>query len=377
MNERRLPSASNAYLRAHCAGAWALIEALETEGRITRETNQAALDGTAIHAARETGAIELPEDLTKTKSLLDEMEQKLVTDWDPDPILIGREQRLWLRRGITPVHTGRFDYAYRSRDWARILIADDKTGRIEVTAAELNDQMRELAALVYFNYPGVKEITVAICQPWISRQPSVAFYGKREAELSLLLLKKNLADIADPYAIRTPGRHCTYCPAAPHCEENHVLVNSVYSVSERVKRGDYQLPISQEGTVFLGRMLMAQKVIEAIITRYKDLLATDPSSVPCYYLKAGNYRHVITDPLKVMLHCALPVEEFIWCGKFSLPVIIRTVARLNNKSLTDAENDVMRICAAFIEKLQNEPSLARESPRRGKPKALTQAELIE
>jgi hypothetical protein len=318
--ERRLPSASNADLRAHCVCAWALIETLETEGRLSRETNQAALDGTAIHAARETGEAALAEDLIKTKTLLDEMEQKLVADWDPDPVLIGRETRLWLRHGITPIHTGRYDYAYRSQDWARILIADDKTGRLEVTAAEVNDQMRELAALVYFNYPSVQEITVAICQPWVSRTPSVAFYGKREAELALLLLKKNLGDIADPYAIRTPGRHCTYCPAALHCEENHVLVNSVYSVSERVKRGEYELPLGQSGSVFLDRMLMAQKVIETIITRYKNLLTTDPNSVPGYYLKAGNYRHVITDPFGVMKATEIPLEEFIWCGKFSLPV---------------------------------------------------------
>jgi hypothetical protein len=374
---KSLPSASNAGLRARCAGFWQLMESLTREKRIAPETNQAAVDGQAIHAARQTGDVaELGPELMRIKSVLDEIERGLVDKFGPF-ILIEREKRLWLREAITPIHTGRYDYAYRSEDWTRILIGDDKTGRMEVDAAEINDQMRELAALVLFNVPQVKEIIVAICQPWITHKPSVAIFDRLEAELALRLLRKNLSDIADPDAVRTPGRHCAYCPAASHCEENRLMVNSVYTLSERVKRGDYQLPTGQSATVFLDRMLMAQKVIENIITRYKNLLTTDPDSVPGYYLKAGNYRHIITDPLGVMRACELPLEEFIWCGKYSLPVTVRTVARLRNKPISEAEKEIMQICAPFVEKVQNEPSLTRVSPRKGKAKELTQAQLLD
>jgi hypothetical protein len=376
--ERYLPSASNAHLRAKCAGAWALIEALRAEGRISEETTQAALDGVAIHAAREGVAPELRADLAETKAILDEMEERLVLTWSggEEFVLLGREERLWLRRGIIPIHTGRYDYAYRSASWKRILIADDKAGRVEVPRAELNDQMRELGALIYATYPGVEEITVAINQPWVSRQPSMAVYDETEGELSVRLLLKNLGDIADETAIRTPGAHCQYCPAAEYCEENRALVNRVWKLSEKIERGEYTLPVGKVGREFLSNLIMAGKVIEKIVERYKDLVGTDPSAIPGYYLKAGNYRHLITDPLEVMRVTELPLDEFIWAGKFSLPVIIRTFARLRSKALPEAEKEILQICAPFIEKAQNEPSLTRESPRKGKPKAISQPDLI-
>jgi hypothetical protein len=78
-----------------------------------------------------------------------------------------------------------------------------------------------------------------------------------------------------------------------------------------------------------------------------------------------------------MVACDLSIEDFVKCGKFSLSAVIKTFARLRGQSVDQAEKDIAEFCAPFLLEVQNEPSLARESPRRGKPKALTQAELIE
>ena len=67
MNAERLflPSASNAGLRAQCAGAWQLIQLLRASGKLTTETPEAAQAGVAIHAARAAGSNDLPEDRPK------------------------------------------------------------------------------------------------------------------------------------------------------------------------------------------------------------------------------------------------------------------------------------------------------------------------
>src|SRR6516165_9049125 len=373
-----LPSASNAGLRARCAGAWQLIQLLRASGKLTTETPDAAQAGVAIHAARAAGSNDLPEEELKTKQLLDEMEQRLVHDWDQDAVPLAREKRLWFRpHGIDPVHTGRYDFAYHSKDGTKILVGDDKTGREEVLPAHLNDQLRELAVLYYCQAPeAVTEITVAICQPWVSRKPSVAVYSLEELRFAVRLLAKNLEDISDPDAVRTPGVHCSYCPAAPYCEENRVRVNSVLTLAERIKKGDYELPTRKYGTTVLDRALMAQKVLELIIEKYKELLRSDPGAVPGYYLKAGNTRQVLSEPELAFNALALEIPEFLACGKFSLTQLLKAYVKHSGLPQAEAEPAFWSLLKGAVITVQNEPSLAKESPRRGRPKALTQTELL-
>ena len=373
-----LPSASNAGLRARCAGAWQLIQLLRASGKLTTETPEAAQAGVAIHAARAAGSNDLPEEELKTKQLLDEMEQRLVHDWDQDAVPLAREKRLWFRpHGIDPVHTGRYDFAYRSKDGTKILVGDDKTGREEVLPAHLNDQLRELAVLYYCQAPdSVTEITVAVCQPWVSRKPSVAVYSLEELRFAVRLLAKNLEDISDPDAVRTPGVHCSYCPAAPYCEENRLMVNSVLTLAQRIKKGDYDLPTGKWGATFLDRALMAQKVLELIIEKYKELLRSDPGAVPGYYLKAGNSRQVLSEPELAFNALLLSIPAFLACGKFSLTQLLKAYTKHSGLPQAEAEPAFWALLKRAVITVQNQPSLAKESPRRGRPKELTQTDLL-
>ena len=372
-----LPSASNAGLRARCAGAWQLIQALRSDGRLSEKTNQAALEGQAIHEAIASGSDELEPKLLETKKLLEQMEQRLVHDWDELAVLLAREQRLWYRRGIAPIATGRYDFAYRSLDWSKVLIGDYKSGREEVPAAHLNDQLRELAALYYCQAPdSVTEITVAICQPWVSRKPSVAVYSLEELRFAVRLLAKNLEDISDPDAVRTPGVHCSYCPAVSYCEEHRVMLNSVLSLVERFKKGDYELPTGRTGATFLRRALEAHRVLEIIIEKYKEMVRADPNAIPGYYLKAGNTRQVLSEPELAFNALALEIPEFLACGKFSLTQLLKAYTKHSGLPQAEAEPAFWSLLKGAVITVQNEPSLAKESPRRGRPKELTQTDLL-
>jgi hypothetical protein len=88
-----------------------------------------------------------------------------------------------------PLHSGRYDVAYITVDFASMLIIDGKTLFTPVSPADTNDQLRELVALAHFNYPQVRSFTVAIIQPNAERPTSMATYDELESELALRLLR--------------------------------------------------------------------------------------------------------------------------------------------------------------------------------------------
>ena len=154
------------------------------------------------------------------------------------------------------------------------------------------------------------------------------------------------------------------------------MVHAVLTLAERIKKGDYQLPLGKGGTEFLDRALMGHKVLEAIIGKYKELLMADPNAVPLYYLKEGNKRHHLTDPFRVMETLELELTEFLKCGNFSISELTEMIARRRGLSKEEARASLLVLCHDFITETQNAPSLEKESPRRGRPKELIQGELV-
>jgi hypothetical protein len=381
VNDERLgvPSASSAYLRYRCAGAWNLITSLKEQGTITEQESFPAKAGTEIHAAIAGREIDLSSSQQEMVERLKAMEQEVVNHWAIGEafVAVSREKRVYLRTGLDPICSGQYDWKYAQK--SRCLIGDHKSGRVEVASADINDQLRDLAALVHFDCPEIREISVSLCQPLISGRPSVAVYDEYEAELALRLLRTNLAQVADPDAVRTPGVHCAHCPAAPYCEENRLMVNSVLTLAERIKKGDYQLPVGKYGTTFLDRALMAQKVLELIIEKYKELLRSDSGAVPGYYLKAGNTRQVLTNPdlaFEALALSALSIPEFLACGKFSLTQLLKAYTKHSGLPQAEAEPAFWSLLKGAVITVTNEPSLAKESPRRGRPKEFARGDFL-
>jgi hypothetical protein len=121
---------------------------------------------------------------------------------------------------------------------------------------------------------------------------------------------------------------------------------------------------------------MAQKVLELIIEKYKELLRSDPGAVPGYYLKAGNSRQVLSEPELAFNALLLSIPAFLACGKFSLTQLLKAYTKHSGLPQAEAEPAFWALLKGAVITVQNEPSLAKESPRRGRPKELTQTDLL-
>jgi hypothetical protein len=302
------------------------------------------------------------------------MEGLLVADWagNDQYTLLGREKRLWLHHQLEPVHSGQFDVAYGTISTRRILILDGKTLFGEVSPAESNDQLRELVALAFFNYPACLEFTVAILQPWVSQRPSVAVYDQPEAELSLRLLRLSLEQANDPDAPRTPGPWCLHCPAITQCEEARTQSAVTYSLAKRIQEGQYALPTGAKGAQVLDLIAAAEPVLKALRERYKEVLLQDPHAVPGWYLREGKKVREILDIRKAyeLASPSIGLEEFLAATSLKLSALEQTFGlakELKGKALQEAFNNTF---APVISIKHYAPELSRVSERKGRHKEL-------
>jgi hypothetical protein len=319
-----LPSASDAYPRRRCLGRYQLIQYLKSIGKLAAKIleegrsadGRYASFGNGIHAAWAGQKVELDGFQLETLEKLIRLEQLVVTDWAAgrEIALFAREQRLWLHSGITPLHSGRYDVAYITTDFAAMLIIDGKTLTHPVAPADSNDQLRELVALAHFNYPAVKTFTVAILQPHVERSSSVATYDELEAELALRLLRWHLNDIRAHDLPRIFGDWCRYCPAMEYCPEARAAIEPLLAYQfERDERNKLILPIGQEGTNFVRRLVNVKHLCETILAAYKALLEDNPDDLPGFTLKPGKTKRSVTDAYEAFsaLKDFIPLEDLL------------------------------------------------------------------
>jgi hypothetical protein len=303
------------------------------------------------------------------------MERLVVADWAGSDAytLLGREQRLWLHDGLDPVHSGQFDVAYGTIHSRRMLILDGKTLFDEVDAAARNDQLRELVALARFNFEFCTEFTVAILQPWVSAKPSVAVYDQAEAELSLRMLRAAIADSADPAAPRTPGAWCQYCPAISQCEEARSHIGHTYRLAKRIQDGGFTIPLGESGARFLESIKTAETVLAAMKAAYREILSSDPTAVPGWYMKSGSAVREITDiaaALAIARDLGLPDSSLVKATRLALGAFQDLIGQALHLRGTALQERFDQLFGATITLKTNAPELARESPRRGRHKEL-------
>ena len=372
-----LSSASSAYRRRRCSGSVNLINELRSSGKLSVLPPDAdAQSGTNVHMGW-CGALKrssLTSQELQTLDTLQEMEAKLVADWAGRNkyALLGREQRLWLHQGFEPIHSGQFDVAYGTLSTKRMLIIDGKTLFGEVSPAETNDQLRELVALARLNFPEAVEFSVAILQPWVAREPSVALYDRAEAELALRLLRQTIADCADPDAPRTPGPWCRHCPAIHHCEEARTLVGSTYRLAKRIEAGEYSLPVGEQGSRFLESVKAAESVLTKLKEAYRQILLADPNALPGWYMKEGKRVRQIQGVLATweLASHFMALSQFLAATGVSVTELqtqFGSASGLKGEQCAQRFNEVFAPVITFKE---NAPELSRESARRGRHKEL-------
>jgi hypothetical protein len=363
-----LPSASSGHRRRRCVGSENLIRQLRAQG-LLKEIPQSpdALSGTLVHRAWAGENVELNADQAQTLDDLRRLEAMLVADWSgQEPFyLLGREERLWLREGIEPVHSGQYDAAYCSED-GRVLILDAKTLYGEVEPAEYNDQLRELVALFRFKYPHFKRVRVAILSPKLHERCTVADYDQLEAELALRLLRLNLAESAEPEAPRVPGSYCKTCPAVLQCEEARQLVGATYSLAKRIEQGEFRLPLGDKGSRILGEIIVAQNVLNALREAYKRELEASSDCLPGWRLKPGKRMRKIPDvdkALEVAINNGFELSEFLACTELSIGRLeerVQTKTSLTGRAL---QNKFEGIFGHLVTLHQYAPELERIKTR--------------
>jgi hypothetical protein len=277
--------------------------------------------------------------------------------------LLGREERLWLRRGIEPVHSGQYDCAYRSSDHRRALVLDAKTLYGEIDPAEHNDQLRELVALFRFNYPAISHYTVAILAPNRPERVSIATYDQLEAELALRLLRLSLAESADPGAPRTPGRWCEYCPAQLQCEELlQLLPQAKEALGRRIERGEFQLQLGEKGARILEEIKTVKAVIKSLEQAYREQLKTDPDCLPGWTLNNGRKERSIPQVEKALEAWSAQryaMSDFLACADIVIGRLEEKLATKTGKVGKGLANHFNDIFGPLVLTKQSEPSIVR------------------
>ena len=375
-------SASGAYRRRRCAGSVNLVRELRSAGKLSSAPPSLdAASGTRVHNAWSGNNVSLSGREGETLASLRRMEAELVLAWAgrDQHVLLGREQRLWMHQGFEPVHSGQFDVAYGTLDTKRMLIMDGKTLFEEVSPAESNDQLRELVALARLNFPEALEFTVAILQPWVTKEPSVAIYDKAEAELSLRLLRQTIADCADPDAPRSAGPWCRHCPAIGQCEEARAAVGATFRLAKRIEAGEFALPLGEAGTRFLDSVKTAETVLAALKSAYRQILLESPDAVPGWYMKEGKKVRQIGGVLATweLASQYMPLSQFLAASHVSvieLQTQFGSATGLKGEACIQRFNEVF---APVITLKEAAPELSRESARRGRHKELVRAQEIQ
>jgi hypothetical protein len=371
-NDERLglPSASDS-LRYKCLGSRNLIQACKKAGLISGDDGGAAAEsGTDIHRARAGEEVELNDSQEDMKQTLQRIEFNTVEALYPGLMLYSRERRMWLRRGLKPIFSGKYDAAYADSRLECVAIFDDKSGRLEVDAAERNYQMRDLAALWHFEHLGTQQLDVIISQPLITHEPSIARYHFAELEEAHALLLENLTQIADPDAPRTPGHHCRHCAARAHCEEaKSYSISAPHVLVAAIERGDVVLPLGEKGRSVLESIDVGYKILDKLWDAYEAAVVADPAAIPGWIMQEGSQRREITDYKKaralLINEGGIPVEEIDATSTFKLTEIEKAFCNRAGMIQAKAKRKFNDLLESVLKRKQDKASL-KPIPQRGK-----------
>ena len=364
-----LPSASGAYTRHRCRRQTSFIDELRAQGKVLeRKAGPDAESGTRSHMVWANLAPEstLSDSERDTVAELRRLEKLVLTDWAGNDSfsVLGREVRLWLHRGITPIFSGQYDCAYVSLDQKRILLLDAKTLYGTVQPAALNEQLRELVALLFANYPQTEEFTLAILQPNVAERMSLAFYDRFEATLALRELIHHLADIRAPEHARIPGSYCQYCPALPHCPEALALAKlETIPLLKAYASALPTLPIGERGSAVLASLLAAKPLIERFLSLYKELLAQNSDAIPGWRLKPGKRSRELFEPLAIWTlaqQAGISLEQFLEVTKISVTGLQKALGETQNLKGAALKEAFERIFSAQIQWHTHAPELDHE-----------------
>ena len=223
---RGLPSASSLHRLVNCPGSFRAAKQAIAAGMTPPDDSDDAASGTRIHRWLETESEQdwaaLSYDEQRTANLCMHQAGNVLADFSErhGPVTwLAREIRyainafgvqLYADSKLDRIGSGQADVVARAGE--NVLVIDYKTGRGDITAADANDQLRGLAALVA---SGGETVTVAIVAPMVGN-PTVAEFSPESVKVARRWLVQTW--LAAPEATETAaGPWCQYCPARLAC----------------------------------------------------------------------------------------------------------------------------------------------------------------
>lgn len=252
-----------------------------------------------------------------------------------EPFTSIKENRLWLRRGLRPLLTGKPDEILRQG--TRCAVLDQKFGSYRVADPAENVQLSIYALLASREDDAIGEVSVQILSPVHDFEP----YTYSRAELdqlyqSVLVVINSLSDPGGP----TPGAHCQFCPARLICPaarmeaENAALAKVI------------ELPLGEPASRLLDQIKRARTLFNEVEAYYKRLLETAPGAIPGWQLVPGDIRRSIADPVGVFEHLAetFTISEFLECCSPSVPELEKAFGKKKKLPMAEGKAEFGSCC---------------------------------
>src|SRR6516225_2743955 len=346
-----LPSASEYDRFLACRASYLLSRQAHALGQVAHQWSPAADLGTKKHLASTEGPEALSEAEREDWEICQRKREEFIKEWlgnSQESFSSIKEERLWLRRGIRPLLTGKPDEILKAGNRAAVL--DQKYGSYRVTDPAENVQLSIYALLVSREDDAIEEITVQILSPHFDFQPFT--YSRAALDhlyQSVQIVINSLSDPGEP----APGAHCQFCaarlicPAARNEAENATLAKVV------------ELPLGEGAAKLLTQIRRANALFKEIEAFYKRLLERETAAIPGWILEPGAVRRSIENPIAVFerLVETLSVSEFLTCCTPSVPDLERVWAKKKGLPATKAKEQFSRFMDGLISEKRNAPSL--------------------
>ena len=318
---------------------------------MAHEWSAAADPGTRKHLASVEGPEILSDREREDWEAVQRKREEFIKGWlgnSQEPFSSVKEERLWLRRGIRPLLTGKPDEVLRQGNKAALL--DFKFGAYRVADPLGNVQLAVYALLVSRDDDAIEEVTIQILSPYFDFQPFT--YTRADLDRlhqSVLVVINSLGDPGEP----VPGAHCQFCPARLICPaarseaENATLAKVI------------ELPLGEGAATLLSQIKRAQALFKEIESFYRRLLEREPSGIPGWGLVPGDVRRSFNDPVKVHAKFVelFSVQEFLACCTVSVPELERAWSRKKGITASQAKESFKKFLGDLLVEKRNAPSL--------------------
>jgi CRISPR/Cas system-associated exonuclease Cas4 (RecB family) len=346
------PSASEYGRLLKCRASHLLAKKAKALGQVAHERSDAADLGAKLHLANVDGPKILSEAERENWEICQRKREEFLAGWRQGDHAVAsvKEERLWLRKGLRPLLTGKPDEVLRQD--VRALVLDHKFGSYRVDDPQDNVQLSLYALLVAHEDEAITEVTCQILSPFYDFE-SVTYTRDELDQLhqSVLVVLQSLADPGDP----VPGDHCHFCPARLICGAAREQAESAMLATV------VELPLGEGAAKLLDAIKHAQVLFKEIELFYKRVLEETPGAIPGWMLAPGDVRRSIENAGAVYekVKDLLPLDELLSTCSVSVPQFEKAWAKKSGIPVTRVRERFKKFLGELLLEKRNAPSLSR------------------